>query len=165
LGATAALPARCAAAGAAARPGGRGGRKLSAAWTKARAALSIAFQPRLRVHLDGSAATFARASAVMIVPGGVEDAFGVSHPQAGPARLETYAFHPRNIGDAASLTMMALAQRWRDHPRVNQAWADTVVLTGRRRIPIMLDGEPESLKPPVRISLAPEAVSFLAPTE
>ncbi|TRO96285.1 hypothetical protein FKB34_04315 [Glycocaulis profundi] len=165
IAATAGFPSRLAEAREAARPGGKGGRKLKAAWTKARAALSIAFQPRLRVHVDGSDATFARASAAMIVPGGVEDAFGVSHPHAGPARLETYAFYPRNIGDAASITMMALAQRWREHPRVKQAWADSVGLTGRRSIPIMLDGEPESLKPPVRISLAPEAVRFLAPTE
>lgn len=162
IAATAGFPSRLAEAREAARPDGKGGRKLKAAWTKARAALSVAFQPRLRLRVD-AAPEYARASAVMIVPGGVEDAFGVAHTEAGPARLETFAFYPRNIGDAASLTLMALAQRWREHPRVKQSWADGIILSGRRRIPIMLDGEPDHLASPIHIALKPEAARFLVP--
>lgn len=163
IAATAGFPSRLAEAREEARPGGRKGRRMRAAWAKMRAAMKIAFQPRLRVHLDDRPELFSRASAAMFVPGGIEDAFGVDHIEPGRPQLECFAFSPRNVGDAASLTVMALAQRWREHPRVAQAWADHAALTGRRRIPIMLDGEPSYIKPPVKIELRPEAVRFLAP--
>jgi diacylglycerol kinase family enzyme len=139
------------------------GRRFLDALGRARSALGSAFKPSLKLYADGSPVYFHRASAVLVAPGGLDAVLSMGPVEAGRTQLECIAARPRHVFDAAGITVAALMRDWREHARVRQRWVDELVVRGRDRLPVMLDGEPAEIDSPAAFSFIPEAASFLAP--
>lgn len=136
-------------------------RGLGKLWRHLGAGIDSIFSTRLSLYADGEDKRYTRSRAVLLAPGGLTTMFGASRSEPGEARLEVVAADPRHVREVADLGLRALMRRWRDHPRVQTRWVDSLEVNGRERLAIMLDGEPFHRDSPVEFTLKPEAVRFV----
>ena len=131
--------------------------KLKLAALRARRALLRAFKGRLRYELNGGPRAKAEALTLMcpLVSRGLDEDVG----------LEAAVLDPKGALDGFRLGLSTLVGGWRDDPSVKieictsgQAWA-------HGRIPVILDGEPRRMDPPVKLAYRPRAFRALVPSD
>lgn len=138
-------------------------RDLGTLWSHINSGFRTLLSTRLDLYADGEDAAYAKTSAVILSPGGLEALLDHAEVREGEPRLEVVAARARHMREAASIGLAALMRRWRDHPRVGTRWVDQLrVDTGDTYLDVMLDGEPLQLKAPVEFTLKSKAVRFLA---
>jgi diacylglycerol kinase family enzyme len=77
--------------------------------------------------------------------------------------LEAASLDPKDSLEAFRMAFNFVARDWRDDPAVNARPARRAVLTSRRSMPAILDGEPMRLGRRVQIDFKPKAFRALAP--
>ena len=131
-------------------------KKLKLALLRARRALARAFSGSLRFSLQGQPRRKVEALTLMCPL--------VSRAMDDDDALEAAALDPRGAADAFRLGFNTLMGDWRRDPSVTtyrctdgRAWA-------RRRIPVILDGEPHRMDSPLTLHFRREAFRALAPS-
>ena len=131
--------------------------KLRLALLRARRALLRAFKGRLRFTLDGGERRKAEALTLMcpLVSRGLQEDIG----------LEAATLTPKGALEGFRLGLSTLGGSWRKDPSVRlevcrkgRAWA-------HGRVPVILDGEPHRLTPPLDIVYRPRAFRALVPAD
>jgi diacylglycerol kinase family enzyme len=130
-------------------------RKLRHAFIHARSAMRRTFSGRLRYYLDGGLTE--RAEAVAFLTPLISKALGDA------SALEAAAMDVSSAGEAFRMAVNALVRDWRDDPAVEARPARRAVLTARRGLPAILDGELVRLGRRVEVTFLPKAFRALAP--
>lgn len=100
---------------------------------------------------------------------GAAEAVGVICPFASgrmyndEPMFEAVALDPKTAGEAFRLGLYAVFDNWRTDPSVTSAKVKTLEVTGRGRLPVMLDGEGMQMGPRVKIRFVPLAFRALGP--
>lgn len=149
------------------RPGGRRD-AITSAWRRTRVAFKHMLIPRIRFKMrSGGRVTRFRASGAFIAINDSLSGFaGIEPPQeTGKPVLQCIAFRLRGMWDFFGLGIEALV-RGLDHSRRTRILnGEQVVMTSRRALPVMLDGEPAFAHHHARIRVAPKAIRVLRPPE
>ncbi len=151
---------------------GRGeyhGKWLVKAWRSARIIFSqyLAFPP-LRLHFtDGGAAIRQRSRNVIIANNDYEDLFGLIPHRVrldGGFFTVYIAKHRTRLAVLRSFAAWLIG-RWKDDRELFHFQASSLEISvkGRRRLPVMRDGELARMDLPLRVRLRPKAVRVLAP--
>ena len=130
--------------------------KFGQAWRRARKALRRAFSGRLRFYLDDGRTEKAEAVAFL-----TPLISRVMDPDE--TALEAASMDPQSSLDAFRMAFNFLARDWRDDPAVNTRPARKAVLSARRALPAILDGETVHLGRRAEVSFIPKAFRALAP--
>ena len=144
------------------RPDGAG-RRLSEAFRRLRQGLASMARAHMRLKLDDGEHRVSRSCALVVAPGGFAAVRG-SADAAGPAVLEHLMMKPGDPADFAVKTASFLAGLSTPDDAVLLS-RRPAILSGPKRIELMLDGEVFKAKTPVEISLIENAASFAAPAD
>jgi diacylglycerol kinase family enzyme len=128
---------------------------LSKAWRRAERALRRAFTGRLRFLLDNGPPERAEAIAFLTPT--------ISKKMDDNVALEAASLDPKGALDAFRMAFNYVARDWRDDPAVNARPARRAVLSSRRPVPAILDGELIRLGRRVQVNFKPKAFRALAP--
>ncbi|MEN0652214.1 diacylglycerol kinase family protein [Hyphobacterium sp. WM6] len=148
------------------RPGGRRD-ALWTTWRRMRVAFKHMFIPRIRFKMrSGRTVTRFRASgAFFAVNDSLSGFAGIDPPGARTPVLQCIAFRLRGMWDFFGLGIEALVRGLGHSRRTRILEGERVVMTSRRALPVMLDGEPGFAHHHARIRVVPEAVRVLRPPE
>lgn len=130
-------------------------RRLSAAMRHANVALRRAFSGRMRFYLDDGPTENAEAVAFLtpLISKALDEADA----------LEAASLDPKGAVDAFRMAINAVVRDWRDDPAVDARPARHAVLSGRRPLPAILDGELTHLGRRAEVRFTPKAFRALAP--
>jgi|TARA_R100000455_G_scaffold29771_1_gene20193 diacylglycerol kinase family enzyme len=148
------------------RPGSRRD-ALRAALSRARLAIKQMFIPRIRFKIrSGTGAPRFRASGAFIAINDSLAGFGgIEAPDTERAVLQCIAFRLKTMWDMFGLGMDAMTQGLSRSRRAKVMEGRSIVMTSRRALAVMLDGEPAFAHHHARIRVAPEAVLVLKPPQ
>lgn len=148
------------------RPGGRD-HAFSTAWRRARVAFKHMLIPRIRFKMrSGKSATRFRASGAFVAINDSLSGFaGIEPPETAKPVLQCIAFRLRGMWDFFGLGIEALVRGLGQSRRTRILDGEQVVMTSRRALPVMLDGEPAFAHHHARIRVVPNAVRVLRPPE
>lgn len=132
--------------------------EFSLALGRVRRAWGRAFSGRLRYALDSG-------------PRGKAEALAFLCPLASKAlpddeqALEAAVIDPRNLADAARIGFNALVDDWRNDPAVCALPCRSARVWAARRVPVVLDGEPDWIPASSSVEWRPRVARMLAPPE
>jgi len=107
-----------------------------------------------------------RVSSLIITPNPLSEA---SMASLGRTRLDggmlaVYAFERLNLADALRLFFKAVFGHWQDDPAVTESLVRRVAIAvPRRAVRVMLDGEVQLMRPPLRFRIRPGALRVIVP--
>lgn len=158
------FPAVMARAREAVRPGSRT-HAFRSAIRRARLAIKHMLMPRIRFKMrSGHGAPRFRASGAFIAVNDSLAGFaGIEPPETEKPVLQCIAFRLRSMWDFVGLGIEALTQGLGHSRRTKVMEGESIVMTSKRALPVMLDGEPSFAHHHVRIKVAPRAVLVLRP--
>lgn len=148
------------------RPGSRRD-AISTAWRRTRVAFKHMFIPRIRFRMrSGGLATRFRASgAFFAINDSLSGFAGIEPPETAKPVLQCIAFRLRGMWDVFGLGIEALVRGLGHSRRTRILDGEQAVMTSRRALPVMLDGEPAFAHHHARIRVVPKAVRVLRPPE
>ncbi|WP_174299261.1 diacylglycerol kinase family protein [Caulobacter sp. S45] len=129
--------------------------KLKLAVLRARRALLRAFKGRLRFELNGGERRKAEALTLMcpLVSQGLDEDVG----------LEAATLDPKGALDGFRLGFSTLTGGWRNDPSVKIEICTSGTAWAHGRVPVILDGEPRRMDPPVKLAYRRRAFRALVP--
>lgn len=148
------------------RPGSRTD-AISTAWRRTRVAFKHMLIPRIRFKMrSGGLATRFRASgAFFAINDSLAGFAGIEPPETAKPVLQCIAFRLRGMRDVFGLGIEALFRGLGQSRRTRILDGEQAVMTSRRALPVMLDGEPAFAHHHARIRVVPKAVRVLRPPE
>lgn len=120
----------------------------------------------LEITRDGAPPHIDRLQAVAIANNAYDEAFGhiFSRASLESGALSVYKLHTVTLFKAISLAAGVLIGHWRDDAALSIDTAHTVTIRSRRkRLKVMVDGEVETLRTPLRFTIENQALTVLAP--
>lgn len=129
--------------------------RIRAAVGFAQRALHRAWSGQLRFYLDDGPTEKAEAVAFLtpLISKALDDA----------SALEAAAMDPKGAGEAFRMAFNMVVHDWRDDPAVHTRPTRKAVLSARRGVPAILDGELVRLTRRVEVNFKPKAFRALAP--
>jgi len=115
---------------------------------------------------EGKPVVRVRARAIAVGNNSYDEGLGLffSRSRLDGGRLTIYALSRLDLFDFVRLVIGMALGRWRDDETLTISEARHVVIASRRRLlHVMVDGEVEKLRPPLRFRIRPLALSVLAP--
>ncbi len=109
-----------------------------------------------------------RVSSLMVTPNPLSEGVRLS---LGRTRLDggvlaVYAFKRLGLGDAIRLFARALIGHWQADPVVSELLVRRVAIAvPRRSVRVMLDGEVQLMRPPLRFRIVPGALRVIVPAD
>jgi len=148
------------------RPGGSPN-ALSTTWRRTRVAFKHMFIPRIRFKMRsaGAATRFRASGAFFAINDSLSGFAGIDPPETEKPVLQCIAFRLRGMWDFFGLGIEALVRGLGQSRRTRILEGERVVMTSRRALPVMLDGEPAFAHNHARIRVVPKAVRVLRPPE
>ena len=160
------FPALLGRAREAVRPGSRTD-AIRSAIARARLAFKHMLAPRIRFKMrNGHGAPRFRASGAFVAINDSLSGFaGIDPPDIKRAVLQCISFRIHTMWDLFGLGVEALTLGLSQSRRTKVMEGRSIVMTSRRALPVMLDGEPAFAHHHARIRVAPGAVRVLRPPE
>lgn len=160
------FPAVMARAREAMRPGATE-HPIRTAIRRARVAFKHMFAPRIRFKIRSgeSASRFRASGAFFAINDSLSGFAGIEPPKTDRPVLQCIAFRLRSMWDLFGLGIEALTQGIGHSRRAKVKNGEGIVMTSRRALAVMLDGEPAFAHQHARIHVAPKAVLVLRPPE
>jgi diacylglycerol kinase family enzyme len=109
-----------------------------------------------------------RVSSLMITPNPLSEGvlLSLGRTRLNGGVLAVYAFRRLGLGDAIRLFVRALFGHWQADPVVTESLVRRVAIAvPRRSVRVMLDGEVQLMRPPLRFRILPGALRVIVPAD